>query len=51
VGIDEGGPRREFFRMFNQEIYQSEYVHGGEQKFFLANVPAIQVWYICKFVY
>ena len=46
--IDEGGPKREFFHLLIQEIGQSEYVQGGTQKFFLANVPAILVCiYIC----
>ena len=46
--IDEGGPKREFFCLLIQEIGQSEYMQGGTQKFFLANVPAILVCiYIC----
>ena len=44
VAIDEGGPKREFFRLFIQQIIQSaKYMQGGTQKFFLANGPAILV--------
>ena len=41
--IDYGGPRREFFRLLIQKLSESDYMHGGESKFFVSDVPAIQV--------
>ena len=41
--IDYGGPRREFFRLLIQQLSESDYMHGGKSKFFVSDVPAIQV--------
>ena len=41
--IDYGGPKREFFRLFVQKLCESDYMHGGKTKFFVSDVPAIQV--------
>ena len=38
-----GGPKREFFRLFADEVLQSSYVQGGEYKVFAFNVLAVQV--------
>lgn len=38
-----GGPKREFFRLFADEVLQSSYVQGGQYKVFAFNVLAVQV--------
>ena len=42
--IDNGGPRREFFRLFALEA-SKVYFHGGdnEAKFMINNITAVQV--------
>ena len=42
-GVDLGGPKREFFRLFIKELSQSGFMLGGKNKFFSSNVQAIQV--------
>ncbi|XP_065906067.1 G2/M phase-specific E3 ubiquitin-protein ligase-like [Dysidea avara] len=41
-GVDLGGPKREFFRLFIKELSQSGFMLGGKNKFFSSNVQAIQ---------
>ena len=43
-GVDLGGIKREFFRLFMKELGNSIFMQGtGNNKFFSFNMPAIQV--------
>ena len=43
-GVDLGGIKREFFRLFIKELGKSIFMQGaGNNKFFSFNMPAIQV--------
>lgn len=42
-GIDYGGPKREFFRLFIKELGNSDLILGGKNKFFSSNIQALQV--------
>ena len=40
--MDQGGPRREFFRLLAQKAKESFFI-GETSNFLLPNVPAVQV--------
>jgi len=48
-GIDYGGPKREFLRLFIKELAESDLMLGGKNKFFGSSVLAIQVNSAIKF--
>lgn len=46
-----GGPKREFFRQFAAEVYESSFFQGGRRKVFSSNVQGIQVTLVSWMVY